>query len=308
MAQSGDTLYILKARETVIKAISLSTKQVRTLVAENSARTGHRNGNGNQAIFANPIGIAAKGIKLYIADTSNHRIREVTIGATPAATTVRDFAGGGGTTGAAAMAASGTANGARLTAARFNNPEGIAISGDMLYVADTGNHRIRAVNLTSGIVSTIAGSTSGHQDGTSARFNVPTGIAVSGNTLYVVDKGNHRIRAIDLASKTVSTLAGSMAGTADGIGAAAQFSKPYDVAVSGNTLYVVDAASHRIRAVNLTSGEVSTIAGSTQGYKDGIGTAAQFSFEYFGGVVADSDIRLFVTDYLNHRIRLFEYK
>ena len=310
MAKSGDTLYIVKQNQDVVKAITLSTKQVRTLVGENGSGIGHTNGKGNQAVFNNPRGIAVSGAKLYIADMLNYRIREVEIGDTPAATVVRDFAGGRGTTGTAVGSASGAADGAGLTAAQFNDPESVAVSGDTLYVADTGNHRIRAVNLTSGVVSTIAGSTAGTADGTgaAAQFKNPAGIAVNGDTLYVADTGNHRIRAVNLTSRAVSTIAGSTTGTADGTGTAAQFNRPYDVAVSGNTLYVVDAASHRIRAVNLTSREVRTIAGSTKGYKDGIGTAVQFDFQFFGGIVVDSDTRLFVADPRNNRIRLLEYK
>ena len=271
---------------------------------------GHANGSGNgTARFGFPLGIAVKGTTAYIADRNNQRIRAVAIGATSAATTVSDFAGG---------AASGDTDGARATA-RFTNPEGAAVGGNTLYVADTGNHLIRAVNLTSGAVSTIAGSKaagSGNADnaaGTSAQFNSPTGLAVSGNTLYVADSGNHRIRAINLASganHAVTTIAGSTAGNTDAAGTAAKFNKPYDIAVWGSTLYVVDAKNHRIRKVDLTSKAVTTIAGSTQGYKDGVGTAAQldFSSNGFGGIVAVSDTRLFVADFANHRIRLLEYK
>ena len=86
----------------------------------------------------------------------------------------------------------GYADHATGTNARFNNPSGLALSGDTLYVADQNNHRIRAIDIASGTVRDIAGdgtaeSTNGI--GTAARLNNPTGIAVSGSTLYVTTKG-----------------------------------------------------------------------------------------------------------------------
>ena len=93
MAKSGDTLYIVKQTQDIVKAITLSTKQVHTIVRKNGSGIGYRNGNGNQAVFNNPRGIAVSGAKLYIADMLNYRIREVEIGATLDATVVRDFAG-----------------------------------------------------------------------------------------------------------------------------------------------------------------------------------------------------------------------
>ena len=79
---------------------------------------------------------------------------------------------------------------------------------------------------------------------------------------------------------------------------------------NGNTLYVVDAGNHRIRAVNLANQSVSTIAGGAKGYKEGIGKEAQFDFgtARLGGIIASSDTRLFVADFWNYRIRVIEYK
>ena len=85
------------------------------------------------------------------------------------------------------------------TSAQFNSPTGVAVDGaGNVYVADQGNHRIRKIT-TSGVVSTLAGSTSGYTDGTgtSAKFNNPIGVAVDGaGNVYVADQGNHRIRKI----------------------------------------------------------------------------------------------------------------
>ena len=108
-------------------------------------------------------------------------------------------------------------------------------------------------------------------------FSKPQGIATDGTTLYIADYDNNRIRTIDIASKEVSTLAGSTAGYKDGVGTAAQFNNPTGIALSGTTLYIAEQYNNRIRAIDIASKEVSTLAGSTAGYKDGVGTAAQFN-------------------------------
>ena len=171
-----------------------------------------------------------------------------------------------------------------------------------MYVADQENHRIRKIT-TSGVVSTLAGSTYGYADGTgtSAKFNYPFGVAVDGaGNVYVADQGNHRIRKIT-TSGVVSTLAGSTYGYTDGTGTSAQFKYPIGVAVDGaGNVYVADQSNHRIRKIT-TSGVVSTLAGSTQGYTDGTGTSAQFS--YPRGVAVDGAGNVYVADRYNHRIR-----
>jgi len=188
--------------------------------------------------------------------------------------------------------------------AQFNRPCGVAVdaSGNV-YVGDRDNNRIRKIT-SAGVVSTLAGSEIGFADGegTTAKFCFPQGIAVdaSGN-VYVADMGNHRIRKITPAG-LVSTLAGSVIGFADGIGAAAQFSQPHGLAIdaSGN-LYVGDWSNHRIRKIT-PAGVVSTLAGSgTDGFADGAGAVAQFNLPK--GVTVDVSGNVYVADVGNNRIR-----
>ncbi|EOD36757.1 hypothetical protein EMIHUDRAFT_200958 [Emiliania huxleyi CCMP1516] len=196
------------------------------------------------------------------------------------------------------------------TAASFNGPASVAVSSDggTVYVADFFNNRIRKIDTSDGETTTLAGSTSGSADGTgtAASFNQPFGVAVSpdGGTVYVADYWNYRIRKIDTSGGETTTLAGSTSGFADGTGTAASFKEPYGVAVSpdGGTLYVADPENHRIRKIDTSDGETTTLAGSTSGSADGTGTAA--SFEGPASVAVSSDGgTVYVADYFNNRIR-----
>jgi len=195
------------------------------------------------------------------------------------------------------------------SAARFNEPRGIAIDAEgNLYVADTDNHRIRKVT-PQGEVSTLAGSgptgrdAGGFADGEghNAQFRVPFGIAIDrvGN-LYVVDTYNHRIRKVTPQGE-VSTLAGGEKGFADGKGSTARFRFPNSIVIdAAGNLYVTDTANNRIRKVT-PQGEVSTLAGGRQGFADGQGHNAQFSSPR--GIAIDRVDNLYVVDFRNSCIR-----
>lgn len=152
------------------------------------------------------------------------------------------------------------------TAAKFFNPRGITCDPDgNLYVADTGNNRIRKID-SAALVTTIAGTgTTGGIDGPalSATFNSPQGIARddAGN-LYIVDYASSRVRKLDTAG-IVTTIAGTgSTGYADGIGTAASFNSPVGCAVTpdGSVLYVADFRNNCVRAIDLATREVTTYA------------------------------------------------
>ncbi len=196
----------------------------------------------------------------------------------------------------------GFANGTGI-AAQFSSPSGLAVdaSGNV-YVADTGNHRIRKIS-PSGVVTTLAGSTQGFSEGTgtAAQFSNPYGVSVDGlGNVYVGDSGNHRIRKIS-PSGVVTTLAGSTSGFANGVGTAAQFrtSKGVSVDVLGN-VYVADAGNFKIRKIS-PSGVVTTLAGSTYGFAEGRGAAAQFEAPV--GVSVDTSGNVYVVDVGNFKMR-----
>ena len=157
--------------------------------------------------------------------------------------------------------------------------------------------------LQSATVSTFVGTIQGNQDGdaSTAQFYTPfdTAFDTSGN-MYVADYRNHRIRKVT-PTGVVSTFAGSTMGYADGNGTSAQFKFPTKLAfdLSGNLL-VCDMNNSMIRKITPT-GDVTTVAGSTNGYADGNGTAAQFS--YPDGIAVNAIGEIFVSDQNNNRVR-----
>ena len=185
--------------------------------------------------------------------------------------------------------------------AQFTFPRGVAVGDSFLFVSD-GNDRIRIL-LENGDTAAFAGSTGGFADGmgANAQFDIPVGVAVDAQlNVYVADAGNHKIRKIT-PSGVVSTLAGSTEGFADGIGADAQFRFPGGVAVDAvGNVYVADQLNDRIRKI-APNGVVNTLAGSTEGFADGIGADAQFNNPF--AVAVDAQFNVYVTDRLNHKIR-----
>lgn len=277
---SSGNLYVADHNNHTVRKV-LATGTVTTL-AGLAGQSGSTDGLGTSARFNGPAGVAvdASG-NVYIADADDNTIRKIT-----AAGLVSTLAGTGGQVG------STDAIGA---AARFNNPQGVAVdSVGNVYVADTNNHVIRKIT-AAGNVTTFAGAAgqSGSTDGTgaAARFNGPDAIAIdSTGNLYVADFNNSTIRKITAAGSvtTVAGLAGQ-SGTADGTGAAARFNQSYGIAVdtAGNIL-VADTYNRSIRRI--TNGAVTTLGGSLS------------RFYYPQGIATDANGNVYVSDGDNHAI------
>jgi NHL repeat len=253
-------------------------------------------GTRGTARFCGPEGVVVDNAgNIYVADESNHTIREIT----PAGI-VSTLAGLAGNPGSA----DGTGS-----AARFRYPSGVAVdNAENVYVADTENQTIRKIT-PAGDVTTLAGlaGVRGSDDGTGsdARFNDPFGVAVDGlGNVYVADTGNHTIRRITAAG-VVSTLAGlaGMQGSDDGNGADARFSFPFDVAVddSGN-VYVADTFNYTIREIT-PAGDVTTLAGLAGNYGSADGTGGDARFSAPHSVAVDCVQNIYVADTSNSTVR-----
>lgn len=287
---SEGNLYVADYGNRVIRKITPAG--VVTTFAGTAGVTGSADGTGAAAQFNSPWRIAIDADdNLYVTEYDNHTIRKIT----PAGvvTTVAGSPGVAGST-------DGTGS-----AALFSNPSGIAITSDgNIYIADETNNRIRKMT-PAAVVTTFAGNNIGFQDGTgiAAKFNFPTAIAAdAGDNLYVADYLNHSIRKITPAA-VVTTLAGDgTEGSADGVGAAAQFAFPSGIAPEGSDLYITDGTNNTIRKIT-SAGVVTTIAGAvgTSDTTDGIGGAARFNTPF--DIVNAGGGAFYITEPVNFTIR-----
>jgi hypothetical protein len=225
-----------------------------TTLAGTAGSDGSADGTGAAARFIDPSGVAVDGAgNVFVADFNNHTIRKITPGGV--VTTIAGTAGWSGS-------ADGTGS-----AARFNQPSGVAVDGaGNVLVADSGNNTIRKIT-PAGVVTTLAGTAGslGSVDGTgaAARFASPSGVAVDGaGNVFVADNLYSTIRKIT-PTGVVTTLAGTAGsyGSADGTGAAARFYSPTGVSVdkAGN-VFVADTGNNAIRKIS-TSAAVTTVVG-----------------------------------------------
>ena len=260
-------------------------------------------GDGGPAVAAQlnfPAGVAPDGLgNLYIADTSNNRIRKVDAAGVITTVAGDGTAGFGGDGGAA-------------VAAQLNSPAGVAPDGlGNLYIADQNNDRIRKVD-AAGVITTVAGDgTRGYGgDGgaaVAAQLNSPAGVAPDGlGNLYIADQNNDRIRKVDAAG-AIATVAGDGTfgyGGDGGAAVAAQLNFPAGVAPDGlGNLYIADTGNDRIRKVD-AAGVITTVAGDGtfgSGGDGGAAVAAQLSSPY--GVAPDGLGNLYIADRNNNRIR-----
>ena len=314
---SAGDLFIADASNNRIREVNASTQIITTVAGSGTSGFG---GDGLPATstavdLESPSGVAVDSAgDIFIADTSNDRIREVN-----ASTTVITTVAGNGTSGFGGDGLLATS-----TAVELGGPQGIAVdsAGD-LFIADTGNSRIREVNASTHIITTVAGGgDSGLGDGglaTAAELSGPFGVALdSAGDLFIADTYNFRVREVNYtadnyATSDISTVAGGGGSISDGSAATqAYLSNPYGVATdSAGDIFIADTATNRIREVNVTTGIITTVAGGgnnrgTDGVGDGgPATAAELNLGYGegGGVAVDSAGDLFIADSGNNRIR-----
>lgn len=206
-------------------------------------------GDGGPALSAHFTQLAGMAIavdgRIAVSDDKTHRVR-VFFG-----TTVEAVAGESGNAGF-------VGDGGLAMNARLSSPRGLAfdVMGN-LYVADTGNHRVRRVGVD-GVIETVAGVGTAGDDGdegpaTDAQLRSPEGVFVATDgSLYIADTGNHRIRRVD-ATGTISTFAGSTRGSSGDGGPllAAQLQNPSRVDVSDEAVLIADQRNHLVRTTAL---------------------------------------------------------
>ncbi len=202
------------------------------------------------------------------------------------------------------------------SSAAFNHPQGLIASDDAIFVADTGNHAIRRIDLKSGAVTTLAGDgkrgrnlLESAQAGKTTSLASPWDLEKKDDKVYFANAGTHQIGVLDLGKNTVARLAGSgaeniLAGAPD----KAAFAQPSGLSLSKdeNTLYVADAESSSIRAIDLHDDSTKTLVGTGLfdfGKTDGSFATAKLQHPL--GVSVEGD-QLFVADTYNSRIRTLD--
>ena len=247
-----------------------------------------------------PAAVAADGpARIFVADTSNNRVRQIF-----PASLVRTTAGSGGP----GLGADGRA----ALETPLHGPRGLASGGrGELYISDTLGHRVM-IQLPSGVLLTVAGNASAGFGGDGGRaelaqLSAPSGIAADGaGNLYIADTGNHRIRKVDAAG-VITTVAGNGKDAFAGDGGPAldaSLSFPRAIAADGNgNVYIADTGNHRLRRVT-ADGIISTIAGTSEPGFSGDGAfALQAQLNAPEGILIDGSGNLWVSDTGNHRVR-----
>jgi len=287
----GTSLYVADTINGNIRKVDTATGAVSTVAGVAGDRR-HVDGSGAEARFTYPWALATDGTNLYVSDYSEHTIRKLVL-------STREVSTLAGTVNAA-----GNADGI-ASAASFSYPLGLATDGAYLYVADTGNRKIRRITIATGEVSTLAGGVSSNSAvdgiGAAAVFRLPSGLVLDGANLYVADA--YSIRRVVVATAEVSTLAGSgVRGSADGTGQSASFNSVSALATDGTNLYAADAFNDTVRKIVIATGAVTTIAGTAgeAGSVDGIGAAARLNTP--AGVATDGT-SLYIADSQNGTIR-----
>jgi len=231
----------------------------------------------------------ATGI-LYIADSQHHRIRSVTPDGIIHAVA---GTGVGGSTG----------DGGRATSARLRNPKSVFVHEGWLYTSGLDN-KIRRINLATGIIENYAGTgVGGFADGScaTAQFYGPQRLQVDSlGNVYVADDLNHRIRRIDALTCQVTTVAGTgvkALGPASGPATSTALNQPRGIALDGdNVLFIADSGNHRIRRLDLLTGQQEVVVGVGRGYFGDGGPARLARLTVPRGLSISPEGDLIVTD------------
>jgi sugar lactone lactonase YvrE len=296
-------LYFCDVNNQLIRRLDFKTRMTRTIAGDGQRAYRGDGGPATSGSLNMPHEIVfdARG-HMYIAERDSHVVRKVDgstgVISTLAGTGVAGYSGDGGA----------------ASQAQLRQPHSIAIgSDDQLLICDIGNHRIRRVDLRTGVIDTIGG--------TGERLPTPDGAPLKGTplngprtmvidrdgTIYLALREGNALYRIAPKTRTLHHIAGTgeQGWTGDGGPArVAKLSGPKGLALSGRDLYVADTESHTIRRVNLDTGIITTVLGAgVRG--DGPETdPLQCKLARPHGLFAAADGTLYVTDSEAHRIRV----
>lgn len=274
-----------------------------------SAASGKCDGDGGPATgallnFPSAVVMDRNG-NLYIADTRNHRVRKV------------DALTGTITTLAGTGRARFSGDGGAAVAASLNEPAALALDAEErhLYIADQSNNRVRMVDLTTGVIVTVAGTGEAAYTGdglpaVEAALAGPSGLALSPEgDLFIADTFNGRVRLVEGATGRIRTEAGD--GSAyryQGVDheCSTSLSRPYGIALDREGhLLITDSDSHLIRRWDREKKIITRLAGNgTPDFKGDGGPCRDSALNYPFGVAVDAGGNTYIADTFNHRIRM----
>ena len=233
---------------------------------------------------------------IYIADTRNNAILKIV---------------GGNTTTIAGGINGVDGDGGLATLARLNEPRKVWVDADGdIYIADTDNNRVRKVDVSTGLISTIGGG--GDENGLpaiQATLDYPLGAFVNTNgDLYITSRQRHTVRRVDSMTGTISIIAGTGINGFSGDGGpavAAQLEQPSDVHLdSNNNVYILDQENQRVRKVDAATGIITTVVGSgAQGFGGDLGAAVGASLNNPNGIHVSAAGDIYIADTVNNRVR-----
>jgi thiol-disulfide isomerase/thioredoxin len=257
MALVDEKLYVADTENHLIREVDLASRNVRTVAGTGKLGYDRRlGGDGLKTSINSPWDLVHVNGKLYIAMAGPHQLWVYDL----KSKNVRPYAGSG---------SEDIANGP-LDEAALAQPSGIATDEKFLYVVDSEGSAVRRIPLgPHGEVTTVVGTSDlrgrslfafGDVDGigAQARLQHPLGVAYAAGNLFVADSYNHKIKRVDPVKNEVMTFLCD--GKPGDRNEPARFSEPAGLSVAGSTLYVADTNNHQIRAVDLTTGTVRTLA------------------------------------------------
>jgi sugar lactone lactonase YvrE len=302
-ADAEGNLYIADMANHRIRRVDARTGRIATVAGSGEKGFGGDGGKATLAALDEPYGLALdRDGSLFIVDRLNARVRRVD----GREATIETVAG----TGERASAADGVPG----VEAPLREPNDIALRGRELFIADVADHRVRRLDLRTGILTTYAGTgrRGARGDGGpawAADLNGPRALTLdrSGN-LVIVEREGNRVRRVERATGTITTLAGTGARGYTGDGGPARdatFNGPKGIGIDRqDNLYVVDTENHCVRRIDARTRTITTVAGCGKAGPGGDGgpaTAAELDRPH--GACVDRDGALLIADSSNHRVR-----
>lgn len=283
LVKVGTDLYVANTYRHNIVKIDLTTGTGTVFAGSTATGQGTNDDLGTIARFKWPRSITSDGTNLYVGEEGNNHIRKIVIATAQVST----------------LATSGGFATNPASPYYLFGPNGIATDGTYLFATTTYSNpcTIKKVTIATGEIETMLSS---------SELNYILGMATDGTNLYVADRGTHVIHKVSIGNGRMTTLAGSSgnAGYADGAGGAALLNYPRDVTTDGTNVFVADSGNNMIRKIVISTGDVSTIAGSAaSGTNDAVGLAASFTSP--SGISTDGNF-LYVADTGCALIRVIE--